>query len=161
MRAFNANAALDMNAPARQGAPKHYGTPNESQKRAVKPPHLVPKKETEETIKIGFLRLTPVQAARLAVLSIVFAFMLGTLTYQRAEIVEMNSTITEIETDIKERQSEKIRLENEFKSRFSIDSIEKYAEENLGMVKRQKHQVYYFVNENEDEVLIFNGKEIN
>ncbi len=161
MRAFNANAALDMNAPARQGAPKHYGIPNESQKRAVKPPHLVPDRQAEGTINIGPFKVTPVKAARLAVLTFAFSFMLGTLIYQRAEIVQMNTDIAKLETSISDSESEKIRLENEFKSRYSIDSIEKYAEEELGMVKRQKHQVYYFVNENEDEVLILGGKEIN
>lgn len=161
MRAFNANAALDMNLSARQGAPKHAITPPNTSKHIVKTPHLVPEKRVNENVRIEKARESTKSVARIAVLSVMVLAMFGTLVYERVELMKVNSEVAKLEERISDAESETVRLESEFNSLFSIDSIEKYAEEELGMVKRQKYQIRYFTNDGEDEIVIYDGQTNN
>ena len=43
----------------------------------------------------------------------------------------------------------------------SVENVEEYAKNKLGMVKRQGRQVQFFSNQNEDEIVLFNPLESN
>lgn len=158
MRAFNANAALDMNKQVRYAAPKHAVAPPNTSKHAVKQPHLVP--ESRENIKanIAASKEATKRAAKIASVSVVLLMMFSALVFQRVQLLSLNSQVADLQQRIDDAESETVRLESEFNSLFSIDSIEKYAEEELGMVKRQKYQIRFFTNESKDEILLFDGK---
>lgn len=161
MRAFNANAALDMNTSARYAAPKHVVAPPNTSKHAVKPPHLVPEKRDAAKMNVAAQKEAAKRAVKIASVSVALLIMFSTLVFQRVQLLSLNSQATKIQQRIDDAESETVRLESEFNSLFSIDSIEKYAEEELGMVKRQKYQIRVFANESEDEIVLFDGKTQN
>ncbi|MBQ3151123.1 MAG: septum formation initiator family protein [Clostridia bacterium] len=158
MRAYNANAALDINVQRRQtAAPKHAITPPSTTKHVVATPHLVPQKLVSENTSSAQVRESAKSATKIIVLSVLLLAMFSTLVFERVQLLKLNTEAAKIEQRISDAKSETVRLESEFNSLFSIDSIEKYAEEELGMVKRQKYQVRFFTNDSEDEVVIYDG----
>ena len=80
--------------------------------------------------------------------------MLAMLIVQRAQIATLDVQIVETQIKLDEAKSETVRLESLFNSMASVESVEEYAKEKLGMVKRSRNQVSFFVNENSDEILL-------
>lgn len=159
MRAYNANAALDMNLPARRvGTPKHAVTPPSTTKHIVTTPHIVPDNPVKESVRIAEAKDSAKRVTKIVMLSVMLLAMFSALVFERVQLLNLNSEAARLEERISDAESETVRLESEFNSLFSIDSIEKYAEEELGMVKRQKYQVRFFTNDSEDEIVLFDGQ---
>ena len=51
-------------------------------------------------------------------------------------------------------KSETVRLESLFNSKVSVENVEEYAKNKLGMVKRSSYQVRFFLNDNSDQVVL-------
>ena len=157
MRAFNANAALDMNIPARQAVPKHAVVSPSTEKHAVRAPYLLPDNKEKTKADLASVKQSVRHAAKIGVLSVIMFALFSTLGFERVQLLNLNLQETQLRERISDAESEMVRLESEFNSLFSIDSIEKYAEEKLGMVKRQKYQIRFFTNDSEDEIVLFDG----
>lgn len=73
------------------------------------------------------------------------AFMvIGSMLYLRVVLSEARINYNKQKTELEAAQSERITLQMAYDEQMSIDKIEEYAREKLGMVKRENYQVRYF-----------------
>lgn len=86
--------------------------------------------------------------------------MFGSLVYERAQLVELTRNETVLAEALKEAQSRNVSLTAQFNSLISIDNVEEFAKNELGMVKRQRCQTKYFVIEGDDKVVLANGEAV-
>ncbi len=107
-------------------------------------PIAVPKKpRTKKELK-NEARYTRFEAIKIIVISLMLLLLLGSSVYCNVVVMELESEKTKIETTIKEAQSENVRLRSEVDAMYSIDNISAYAEETLGMIKKDSYQINYF-----------------
>ena len=87
------------------------------------------------------------------VLSIAIAIsMIIGVVYTNSCITEITTGITDVQKQITERESEKAYLTFTLESRMSLNDIENYAVNVLGMVKMDSAQVEYVEVESENKV---------
>ena len=79
--------------------------------------------------------------------------------YSRVQLDEINREISSIEKSITLAQSDTIKLDNQLSSMVSINKVEDYAANVLGMVKIQDYQVVYVDLSSNDSVVVANGKQ--
>ena len=138
-----------------QTAPSHAPVPIPA---PVKKPELVRTKpktaeQAWEDLLARFKR-----TLKIFTVSALLFTMFGSLVYERAQLVELTRSETVLADELKEAQSRKVSLEAQFNALISIDKVEEYAKNELGMVKRQRCQTKYFVNEGGDKVVLANGQ---
>ena len=80
------------------------------------------------------------------------------LIMARAQTDELTRQIAAVEAQIRTAQSENVRLNTVMNSMVSIDRVETYAEEVLGMVKAQRSQITYIDMSKGDAVMLSGGK---
>lgn len=96
-----------------------------------------------------------VKAAAFAAVSLTcIAFML----LARAQSDELTREIAKMENDIKIAQSENVRLDTAMNSLISMDKVESYAEDVLGMVKAENYQITYIDMSKGDRIVLSGGK---
>ncbi len=83
--------------------------------------------------------------------------LMAMVIYSRIQLDEINREIAKVENEIKVVKSDTVRLNNELNSVVSIDKVENYALNNLGMVKVQDYQVVYVDLSGEDAVVMADG----
>lgn len=149
MAAQRSSAAVRMNAPQRE-------IPYRPQQRPVKP-HLVPQKKESRAERVAHAAAASRRALRIVLISVVAFTMLALLIVQRAKIATLDVQIVETQTQLDEAKSETVRLESLFNSMASVESVEEYAKNRLGMVKRTRNQIFFFTNDNSDEIVLLNG----
>ncbi len=88
-----------------------------------------------------------------AVIAALCAALIVPNIFSRIKVNELNGKIAAMTTQLNEVKSENTRLDMELKSRISLDNVQYYAENVLGMVKRDRYQVYYFNIDNGNEIL--------
>lgn len=89
----------------------------------------------------------------LSVLSIaVVVSMIIGIIYTNSQITEITTNISAVQKEITELESEKAYLEFTLESRMSLNEIEDYAVNVLGMVKMDSTQVEYIEIESENKV---------
>lgn len=124
-------------------------------------PHLVPAQPRSRAARKQLARQTRRRVLKIAAASICMLIMLSLLIFERAKLIELNIEKANAEERLRIAQSETVRLEAEFNSMVSVENVEEYAKNKLGMVKRQGRQVQFFSNQNEDEIVLFNPLESN
>lgn len=85
--------------------------------------------------------------------AVVLSLMIA-LVATNAAITAYGSDITRVNAEITELESEKSYLEFTLESRMSLDEIEKYAVNNLGMVKMEVGQKKYVELESENKITV-------
>lgn len=148
-------AVQTSNAAARLAAPQRKA-PVRPQKPDVRP-HLVPSKQQPRRVQRA--AVSAVRIARIAVICVIALTMLSLLIYQRAQLASLNVERVHAEEQLTNARSETVRLEALFNSKVSVENVEEYARNKLGMVKRSSYQVHFFRNDNTDQiVLVDQGK---
>lgn len=94
----------------------------------------------------------------IAVASICLLF-LGFVIYSTLQLDEINRDIAAIDKSMRIAKSETVRLNMELNSIISMDKIEDYAANTLGMSKVQDYQVVYVDLSTSDRVLMAGGRE--
>ncbi len=89
-------------------------------------------------------RAARVYTLKVLTVSAVLLVLLGTLILGRVKIMEISAQAEKLRTQYNEAVSENVRLESEVKSLYSIGNISAYAEDELGMIKKDCYQVTYF-----------------
>ena len=79
--------------------------------------------------------------------------------YSRVQLDEINRDITNKEYEIELAQSDSVKLNNTLSSMISINNVEDYAANVLGMVKVQDYQVVYVDLSSSDSVVVANGRQ--
>ncbi len=103
--------------------------------------------ETKKTIKVMAVAIT------------IMIFM-AVAIYSRIQLDEINREISSIEKKIELAQSDSVKLNNELNAIVSIDNVEEYAVNVLGMEKIQDYQVEYVDLSSNDRVEVVDGEEV-
>jgi hypothetical protein len=88
----------------------------------------------------------------------IFMFM-AIAIFSRVQLDEINREISAVENKMELAKSDSIKINNELNAIVSINNVENYAANNLGMVKVQDYQVVYVDLSAEDYVAKANGRE--
>lgn len=72
----------------------------------------------------------------------------------------VNAEIAQVENDIEIAEGENVRLNAELSSLIASDKIDVYAEDVLGMVKAESHQISYIDRSEEDEIVVSGDKSV-
>lgn len=86
-------------------------------------------------------------------------FFLAIVIYSTLQLDEINRDIASIDKKMGIAKSETVRLNMELNSIISMDKVEDYAANTLGMSKVQDYQVVYIDLSTSDRVLMASGKE--
>ncbi len=103
--------------------------------------------ETRKTIKVMCIAMAILLFMALAI-------------YSRVKLDEINREISSVEKKIELAQSDAVKLNNELNAIVSINNVEEYATNELGMTKVQDYQVYYIDMSSDDRVAVVNGESV-
>ncbi len=120
----------------------------------------IPEQEQQKKRKIDLTLLEPKRASRtdveketresrkMAIRACAFALvaflMIGSLIMCRVEYTQRQLELNKMQNSLSVAQSENVALQMQYNSMMSVDKIEEYAQEKLGMVKRENYQISYF-----------------
>lgn len=139
-------------------APKYepdYEREERYQRPAVKrqkKERAVSQSEKRATIQAG------IKAAKLVMTVAVIFMFIGSGLYLNGKLDETARDISRIQSQIEIAKSENIRLNSKLEGMVSVDKIENYAENVLGMVKLEDYKVKYFNNDTGNKVIVSGGK---
>ena len=87
---------------------------------------------------------TRLRALKVLAVSAILLVLAGSLIYSRVMLFEVEEQTKALTTECNELESENIRLKSQVESMYSIGNISSYAEDKLGMIKKDSYQVNYF-----------------
>lgn len=130
-----------------------------SRRRAPAPaPHVV--KKTSAQLKSESRKAT-LKAIKIMIVSALLLTMIGFSIYSRVRLDELDRQLTQINSDTDIIVSENTRLKSEINSRISLDKVEEYAQNELGMVKVENYQIKYIDLDAKDQVVVSGNKSAN
>ncbi|MCR4593725.1 MAG: hypothetical protein K5761_01560 [Clostridiales bacterium] len=121
--------------------------------RLVKPPKLSTVQMKEQ------MTLSNKKALKVFVLTFVAVILLALSIFSRVQLDEINRDIASTEKKIEIANSKNVELNMKLNEMISIEKVEEYASNKLGMVKVQDYQVVYVDLSDDDRVLMAGGKE--
>lgn len=136
-------------------APRIKEFPNEAPKPVVKP-HLVKKSRNQLILEA---RVANARAMKTLIISIVLLSFIGLLIYSRIQLDQVSRQIEKEQSQLSVMESENTRLNMKLDSVTSLDKVEDYAVNTLGMVKQNEYQVEYVNLKGADKVVLSGGKE--
>ncbi len=98
------------------------------------------------------------QTFKVMAISITILLFMALAIFSRIQLDEINREINSVENQMELAKSESIRINNELNAIMSINNVEDYAVNELGMVKVEDHQVVYVDLSEADYVAKANGK---
>lgn len=99
------------------------------------------------------------QARKIFAIAVTILMFMAMVIYSRVQLDEINRDINSVEYSIELAQSDTIKLNNALSSMVSINNVEDYAANVLGMVKVQDYQVVYVDLSASDSVVVANGEQ--
>lgn len=106
-------------------------------------PYLVKKPVKTQAQKKAEERIAARKAMRIMVVTSILIIAVGMLIFGRVKLTEMTNQISLVQKEISLSKSEITRLNMEINAKMSLDKVEQYATQILGMVKQDKNQVQY------------------
>lgn len=143
-----------------------YGT-SAPQLEPVYEPEVIPekkqavKKKKSQSVSAAQKKATRasyVSSAKILLSVFAVAFVLGIVLFLNVKMDETATKINAIQSEINIEKSENVRLESALEGMVSIDKVEDYAEQNLGMVKLENYRITYFDSGETNHVVISGGK---
>lgn len=135
-------------------APKIKEMPsNRPALQLVKPPKFSPSQFKEQMTQSNR------KALKVFALAILTATLLALAIFSRVQLDEINREIASTEKQIEIANSKNVELNMKLNEMISIEKVEEYATNKLGMVKVQDYQVVYVDLSDNDRVLMAGGKE--
>ncbi len=151
----NRTEAVDyrrMNAQYGSAAPRRQ--PQRAPRRQVQP-RVVQKSRAE--IRAEERRARAKAFKIVTVCSLLFV-LIGFQIYSQVKVDEIDRKIANVNSQIEIVESENTRLNMQLDSRISLDKVDDYAQNVLGMVKVENYQVSYIDLSGGDAVTISGGK---
>ena len=99
------------------------------------------------------------QARKIFAIAVAVFMLMAMVIYSRVQLDEINREINSIENSIELAESDTVKLNNALNSMISINNVEDYAANVLGMVKVQEYQVVYVDLSTGDSIVVANGKQ--
>lgn len=148
MAYMNENIAYDLDRFS-SAAPKKEKT---VQQPVPRPKLVKPQRKSEQELRAE-KRLNLIKIAKfMAVAAVCFGFIASNINY-RVQINELNGAIVSLDKELSEKRSENTRLNMALNSKISLENVQDYAENVLGMVKRERYQIIYFDLDNGNEIV--------
>lgn len=101
------------------------------------------------------------RSVQVAVLCVLLFLPICSFVNARRQLDEISKNIENTRVLIADEQSERVRLNAEVNSKMTINKVEDYASNVLGMVKLSPYNVKYYDFSGEDKVLVSGGKNID
>ncbi len=99
------------------------------------------------------------QTRKILIIAATVLMFFALAIYSRVQLDEINRDICNKEYEIELAQSDSVKLNNALNEMISINNVEDYAANVLGMVKVQDYQVVYVDLSSSDSVVVANGQE--
>ena len=139
-------------APAGQAIPK-------KKEKLREIPHLVEKPQKNKAEIIAEMNETRRQTLKVLSVLIVLLSFVGMLIYSRVRLDEVTIKTNDLRQELSMAESENVRMSMELNSKVTLDKVEKYATEQLGMVKLESYQIKY-VDISEGNKTILSGNKV-
>ena len=123
--------------------PKTEGTAAPKINRPAKP-YVVPKKPRSKQAIKREEKAARIYTVKILFVSVITIILIGSLIFGRVKIAEISAETEAISAQYREAQSENVRLQSEVKAMYSGSNVAAYAEDKLGMIKKDCYQVNYF-----------------
>jgi len=98
------------------------------------------------------------KAVKIFAIAVVILLFMSMAIYSRVQLDEVNREISSVENKMELAESDTIRLNNELNAMVSINNVEDFAANKLGMVKVQDYQVVYVDLSTDDQVVVADGE---
>lgn len=115
--------------------------------------HLVEKPKLTAAQFRAQTHAASVKAFKIFMIATALLAFMAMVIYSRVQVDEINRDINAMDKSIKTAQSDMVRLNMALDSQISIDKVEDFAVNNLGMVKVQDYQVIYLDLSSDDKVI--------
>ncbi len=99
-----------------------------------------------------------VKAVKIFAIAVAILLFMSMAIFSRVQLDEVNRDISSVENKMKLAESDTIRLNNELNAMVSMNKVEDFAANKLGMVKVQDYQVVYVDLSSDDRVVVANGE---
>lgn len=99
-----------------------------------------------------------VHALKIFTVAAVLLTLFGAILLSKVNLVILQKEAAEISEQIKDAESENIRLEMELNATVSREKVDEYAVSVLGMQKLERYQIHYFENRDGDKVVVAGGE---
>ncbi len=109
--------------------------------------------EAKNATRVSFFRSVKAMLCVFCVFAVVCIAM-----YLNVRLDETAAAINSVEESIDVAKSENVRLHSALEGMVSIDKIEDYAENNLGMVKLENYKITYFESDEGNHVVVSGGR---
>ena len=144
--ALKTSAAVKIAAPQRNPRPSKHSSA----------PHVVPQSDSSRRARRQSMRSATMRVVKFVAAFVCVMVMIALLVFERANTIKYNLEKAQAERDLAAAKSETVRLESQFNGMVSVENVEQYATEKLGMVKRATRQMQFFKNQNSDEIVLIN-----
>lgn len=98
------------------------------------------------------------KAVKIFAIAVAILLFMSMAIFSRVQLDEVNRDISSVENKMKLAESDTIRLNNELNAMVSMNNVEDFAANKLGMVKVQDYQVVYVDLSSDDRVVVANGE---
>lgn len=113
-------------------------------RKPLKKPFIIKEKpRSKEELRLS-AKYSLITMLKTFFVSAVILFFIGTLIFGRVKVVDYAAKAQELSARYDEAVSENVRLSSEVASKYSAGNISDYAENELGMVKKDDFQINYF-----------------
>lgn len=123
--------------------------PNSESKTHHSRPKLLPKR-----IRDGMSTIRPAEAAKLIAVCLVIMLALVGMMVGNIKVAQLDENVSAAQKKLDTAKSEQVRLSAELESRMSLQKVENYAVNNLGLIKINPYQIQYVNITNKDKVEI-------
>ncbi len=82
-------------------------------------------------------------ALKVVAMALALAAAIAALLYSQAVLSELKAEANTVQNDLRDMESEQVRLSAELESKISMRNIEEYATQKLGMAPLDKSQITY------------------
>lgn len=126
-------------------------------KRPGEAPPPAPKRKKRRAKAAGVLTsasVRPAQAVRWGAAGLLCLMALISIILCDVQITSLSDQISKKQSQLTSAKADEVRLDMQLQSRVSLDNVEKYATENLGMQKAGEYQVNYIHITNKDKIVL-------
>lgn len=157
--AYRGTEAIDYNrmqssAYGSAAVPKRK-MPGAPERRQVQKPRVIEKTRAQLRAES---RRSRAKALKVLMVCTVFFSLIAFQIYSRVQVDELDRQLDTINSEISILDSENTRLNMQLDSIISLDKVDEYAQNTLGMVKVENYQVSYVDLSKGDKVSVSGGK---
>lgn len=150
---YNRMSTRSSAAPARK---RPNADPRRGPSQKVPEPRLV--KKTRAQVRAEQRRSTA-KTVKVIAICAMFLSIIAFQIYSQVQVDELDRELDKVNSEIGILESENTRLNMELDSRISLDKVDEYAQNVLGMVKVENYQVSYIDLSSADTVEVSGGRE--